>query len=219
MRSLLLRSCAFLVTVVILVSGLFIPCVTSAEEYSKSDEDGSIKTMTLYRYGPDGSIRLVRMDVKCGKSVDLASVFAEKCLEMVENDIELQDFIFGNESLINVVSSVTSFGGGFHFKSSIRLPFMLMLRRKIFSRLPIRCIIPLVFCRYEDEHAKTTIKTLSIPCREETTTTIIEGNHTIIATGFVGYAGWLGFTSQLGQHLGIRTGFAGYTLFTGVRKQ
>lgn len=231
MRELVKKLSVIFVTLVFLVSGLTVASVASVQEGSL-DESEFTRTVTLYRYGPDKSIRPVRVNIVLAKGQDLGEAIVEKCSELVENDAEMQDYIFGNVSQINisVLSRVRSWGKGFHWKSAIRIriPFPLLLRYRIFtmlSDLPLRYkifginVIPRVYCNYSnDEKAWTEITTLPLPSRQDVNTTRVEGNHTIMIIGFIGYTGWRGMQAQWLDRLGKRTGFDGYAFLTVCKK-
>jgi len=174
------------------------------------------KTMMLYRFGPDGYFKPIHVDVSLKEGLTLEEALVEKCNELMENDVELQKFL---GDLINdnneLLSKVTSYGKGFHFKMKIRIT--LKKRIKQFPLLPpyrTRIKIPLIYCRYpKDIQANTSIR----PLLEESATTYVEGNHNVFIVGFFGFAGWLGLKSFSPFDI-IPRAFAGYALFVSCKK-
>jgi len=174
------------------------------------------KTMTLYRFGPDGYAMPIQVDVTLKEGLTLEEVLVEKCHELMENDVELQKFL---QDLMNnnneLLSKVTSHGKGFHFKMKIRIN--LKKRIKQFPLLPpykTRIKIPLIYCRYpKDAQANTSIR----PLLEESATTYLEGNHSVLVLGFFGFAGWLGPKSFSPFDI-MRRAFAGYALLVSCKK-
>jgi hypothetical protein len=46
----------------------------------------------------------------------------------------------------------------------------------------------------------------------------IEGNHTVIVFGFVGYTAWRGMNAEFIDNMGWRTGFDGYAYLVACMK-
>ncbi|MCK4819303.1 hypothetical protein KA005_26260 [bacterium] len=205
----------------VLLSGLAATTVASVQHRSSGKDVGQTSTITLYRYGPDGSIKPVKVDIKIIDGQDLGEAILEKCSELVDADAGIQNCMLGNGSDINisVLSRVKSWGRGFHWKSpfTFRVPFPLILKYNLFATIPLRYkifginVIPRVYCNYSnDKGAKTEITPLLFPSRQNQNTTVVEGNHTVTVLGFIGYACWRGTNAQRIDKLGLRTGFDGY---------
>lgn len=187
---------------------------------------GATKTVTLYRYGPDGSITPMQVDVTLEEGRTLGEILADKCSELVENDAELQkflqDYIKDRNELnrtFGVLSKVKSHGKGFHFKTRFRIRIVGLKQFKIFPLLPpyfkkqIR--VSMIYCRYpRDDQATTTITPL---IGGENATKYVEGNHTVFVFSFVGFAGWFRRFSPSPLNI-IPRAFAGYALLVNCRK-
>ena len=162
-----------------------------ADEKEVTSTTQLIETVTVYRYGLDGFITTVDVEIELGKGQDINDGIAEKCEELFENDTEFQSLFKGNTSR-GFMSFVRSKGRGLHIR---------LLRR-----------IRLMFCIYpRDQKAYTTINPLI-----GRNTTTIEGPHSVLAFGFIGFKWWRGRISFLGFIL--RIGFVGFSLFTTVKK-
>jgi len=207
----------------VLISGL-----TGAYSASipKSSTDGSIhtETVTLYRYGPDGTITPININIAFQEGQNPDEAIAQKCSELVSTDIGIQTYLSGNNNMTNVsmFARVTSFGAGSHLKSffSIRIPFLSLLKYGLLQNLPLRYKIfgprwiPIIVCNYsKDEGAKTSIETVPTPIRPNKTEITIEGKHAIWVSYFVGYVGWRGTSADFYDTRGLRTGFDGYASF------
>ena len=150
-----------------------------------------IETMTVYRYGLDGFITTVDVEIELEEGQDINDAIAEKCEELFEKDTEFQSLTKDNTSR-GLMSFVKSKGRGLHIK---------LLPR-----------IRLIFCIYpRDQKAFTTINPLI-----GGNTTTIECPHSVLAFGFVGFKWWRGRISFLGFFL--RIGFVGFSLFATVKK-
>lgn len=190
MYELVKKSIVIVMSLVFLTSGL---AAASVENGVSVDTSKFTKIMMLYRCGPDGSITPVLVDITLEEGQDVEEAIADKCSELIESDIEIQNFVNQNNST-GMLSKIKSHGRGFHFKTKIRIS--LVKRIKLFQMLPpyfrIQTKIPVIYCKYaEDARANTTITPLL-----GGNATYIEGNHTIFALGFVGFVGWLGHFSK-----------------------
>ncbi len=223
MQKLIKKISAFVVMIVFCTTSMAAASVVSPPEAKMITLESSAiksvkttKTVTLYRFGPDGYVTPIQVDVTLEEGQTLEEALVDKCHEFMENDVELQkllqDFVNNNNELL---SKVTSHGKGFHFKMKIRIS--LKKRIKQFPLLPpyrTRIKIPLIYCRYpKDVQANTTIK----PLLEESATTYIEGNHSVLVVGFFGFAGWLGLKSFSPFDIMPRA-FAGYTILVSCKK-
>jgi len=182
------------------------------------------KKVTLYRYGPDGSIRPIRVDIELAKGQDMAEAILEECSELIDSDTVIQSYLSGNKPNIsmNMFSRITSKGKGSHLKSpfSIRIPFLFLLKYGLLQELPLIYrilgprLFPLVHCNYSnDENARTYIKTEPSPIRPDPIEITIEGKHEVWVSWFIGYTGWLGSSAGFYDKRGLTTGFDGYASF------
>jgi hypothetical protein len=170
------------------------------------------KSFTIYRHGPDGSIKPVKIFIDLNKDQSISDALYEKCKDLFLNDEEMLSVVNDNRT-VGMISFTFSYGKGYHFKSVIRIPVPLTLRHRIFSTVPLRNMIALVYCNYEnDDSASTKITEVTFPGREDMNTTTINGRHLVMSYGFFGYTGWLGRTSYFGDYIGRF--FAGYNLMT-----
>jgi len=192
------------------------------------DDSAYSEIVTLYRYGPDGTIIPVNVNVAYGEGQNLDEAIVKKCSELLDNDVEMQDYISSNGlKNISYWSHVSSWGIGQHWKSPFRfrIPLLMLLRFKLFPDVPFRYkifginVIPWVFCNYSnDENAHTKIETLSTPTRPKNTT-IIYGMHNVLAIGFFGYTYWLGTHAKWFDDSGKETGFDGYAIITWIQRK
>lgn len=228
MRELVKKLSVIFVTLIFLVLGSTVASVASVQE-GPSDESEFTRTVTLYRYGPDGSVTPISVNYDPADGQDIDEVIVEKCSRLLENDPVIKNYIFDGNISINLsgISRVRSKGVGFHWKSpfGIRIPFTIVLRYGMFQIVPLRYkifgmnVIPRVYCEYlEDENAFTEITPLSTPLRHNGDTIPIEGNHTVAVYGFIGYTGWRGMNAQYIDDHGIRAGFDGYAFFVACAK-
>jgi len=189
MRMLVKKFGVIFVILIFLVSGLATVSVASTQRISL-DESGFIKTLTLYRYGSDGSITPVKVDLKLKKGQDIDEAIVSICDQLFENDNEMQNILKTSNFTGGIFCKVKSHGRGFHYKSMF--PEKILLKFALFKLgLPrVSSILrkPLIVCRYsKDLKAKTTI----MPLISGNTTTTVEGNHTVIVYNFIGYTTWI----------------------------
>jgi len=217
MRKLEKKLIVSFISVVILISGLTTVSAVTIEKENPNikDDEPSLQTetVTLYRFGLDGSLTPVEVEVELKEGQDLNDAIEEKCVELLENDPEFQESLDDNTTM-GALSIVKSRGRGLHLKlrPSIQWP----IKYKLFPMLPPyvfrRVHIPIVYCKYtRDDRALTTITPLS----GEIATTV-EGPHSVLCIGFYGFKWWAGHVSLLG--FGLRTGFVGISIITKVNK-
>ena len=212
----------------VLVSGL---AVASSVSIPKSSIDDSIRTetVTLYRYGPDGTVTPIQVNIDLKEEQNIDEAIAEKCSELFGNDMAMRSYLSDGNSSINFsgLAHIRSVGVGFHWKSPVgfRIPFTTILRYRMFSVVPLRYkifgmkVIPRVYCEYlNDKDAVTEITPLPTPLRHSGNTTRIEGNHTVAIFGFVGYTGWWGMNAKYIDAHKMRTWIDGYAFFTACVK-
>jgi hypothetical protein len=173
------------------------------------------KTVTVYRFGTDGSVQPVNIEIDVEDGQDINDVIAEKCEQMMENDLEFQSLALNNTTSFSALSIVKSKGRGLHLKLSPRIQYI--KNYKLFPMLPpyfrTAIFIPIVFCKYSrDLKASTTIKPLLNP----NNTRVLKGIHSVLCVGFYGFKWWIGRVSLLG--FALRTGFVGLSMIT-VTKQ
>lgn len=203
-----------LVSLIILLSGLSTASAISIKKdssyTSEAETSTSTKMVTLYRFGTDGSITPVEVEVEVEEGQDINEAIEEKCLTILENDTEFQGLL--NDSVSrNITSIVRSRGRGFHLKFVFTIQWL-----KSFDFFPLlppyifrRIRIPIVYCKYKnDPKAKTTIT----PLLNRTNKLVVEGPHSVRSIGFFGFKWWFGHISWLG--FGIRTGFVGFSIST-----
>jgi hypothetical protein len=216
------------VLLLFLVSGFAGASFASIKD-NLSDDSVNNETVTLYRYGPDGTVTpiQVNIDLEDGQNVDEA--VAEKCSELFNNDMAMRSYLSDGNSSINFsgMAHIRSVGTGFHWKSPVgfRIPFTTILRYRMFSVVPLRYklfgmkVIPRVYCEYlNDKDAVTEITPLPTPMMHSGNTTRIEGNHTVAIFGFVGYTGWWGMNAKYIDAHKMRTWIDGYAFFTACVK-
>ncbi len=212
---------ATFIVLIFMISGFTSLSIASVQDDSSTKGESQVKTITIYRHDFDGSITPIQIDLSLKMGQDIGEAIADKCDELLENDVELQKLLkIGNNSngIFGIVSKIKSRGRGLHFKTNIKIklqPFTLR-KIKLFPLLPPYfrppLILPTIFCRYpNDETAYTEITPLLSLTEGGNETKTFEGPHRVTAVGFIGYKGWIGHFSLLG--FGIKTGFSGYTMF------
>ena len=192
----------------------------TSEENLSTETISPVKEITLYRYGPDGIITQKKVMIKLEKEQDLGEAIVNKCDELMENDIEIQNLIkTAEDNETRMLAKIWSVGRGFHFKTKIRL--QMVKRIKLFQFLPpyfrTAIFIPTNFCKYsKDPKAKTVITPLSIGSIKFGENLTIDGPHSVLTIGFIGYSGWIGHISYFGFIM--RTGFVGFTVLASCKK-
>jgi hypothetical protein len=192
---------AFLLTAVGLSQAIAVNKAVSSEEKVVSE------TFTFYRYGPDGSVTPINVEVDVKNIDDVEEFLTEKCEELFEKDNEIQNFL---ESKINSFREnriqnnlkydfgylrVKSKGIGLHYNTA--LLGQLMLRYILFRLgLPRPSSIfakPVVFCRYAgDNSSQTTITPIIRTRLRIDAAKQINGSHSLLLISFVGITTWIG---------------------------
>lgn len=168
--------------------------------YSETTEEKAIstETITLFRYGPDGSITPIKVKIEAKDGKDIGEAIADKCEELFENDAEMQNYVeksisIGNYTIDFGIIKVKSHGRGFHFKTKFleRLALNIILFKLNLPRLGVMVTKQLVFCKYsKDAKAKTTIDPI---LRNKTNTTkIVTGPHSVLVINLIGFTTWFG---------------------------
>jgi len=228
MNKLVKKSIALFIFLLFIISAVTISSAATikkeatinSEENLSTQKINPVKEITLYRYGPDWTITPKKVMIKLVKEQDLGEAIANKCDELMENDIEIQNLIKKErDNETRILSKIWSVGRGFHFKTKIRL--QMVKRIKLFPFLPpyfrTAIFIPTNFCKYsKDPKAKTVITPLSIGSIKFGENLTIDGPHSVLTLGFIGYSGWIGHISYLGFIM--RTGFVGFTLYASCKK-
>jgi DNA-directed RNA polymerase subunit L len=170
---------------------------------SKDNEiDGEFKTVTIFRYGLDGSVETFEIEIKVDDQTDISELMEEKCEELLNKDTEFKD-LAENNSKYNFISRIKSRGRGIHIKIAPQI--LWPLKFKLFPLLPPyifrRVRVPIIYCRYpRDQKAYTTLTPLV-----GGNSTTINGYHSVFSIGFFGFKWWIGSISFLG--FVVRTGF------------
>jgi len=182
----------FLLSAVSVVTAVNINAEVVVEEI---EEQIQSETITLTRFGPDGSETPIEIDLELAEDEDYYDAIIEKCNELLEDDSEIQKYFDelddGDESGTNFAfnSKVISVGRGFHFKTKLTLRFLLIkkLFTLLFPYLRLRIFRPWIVCSYtNDTKAKTVINPGSVNA------TNVTGNHSVLLHRFVGFALWPG---------------------------
>ncbi|MEA2055907.1 MAG: hypothetical protein U9O49_03645 [Candidatus Thermoplasmatota archaeon] len=216
MNRLLKNSLAIFICATFLFSLIAVSATASIDlELNKKTQE-----ITLYRYGPDGSVKPVDVEVSFKNGQDLADAIAEKCEELAESDIEIQSFLGNNDTSndtnasilkLGLFSKVTSRGRGFHFKFKTKVN--VLIKFKLFSLLLPKLRVwkrtPIVFCKYlNDSRAHTTITST----QDSNLTKVVEGSHSVFIYNFVGFTSWCGRFSFSPFDVLPRS-FSGYAMF------
>lgn len=183
------------------------PNVENEKNYEDTIKESEQKTITIYRVGPNGGIIPIKINVE--EDVENLGEFIEqKCDELFEKDLELQEYIKmlqeednntkSNISGIYGFIRIKSNGRGFHFKTktNVRIVTRFKLFKIMLPRITISTKRCLVFANYaNDQKAKTTFYPLLRPnyySGENMTAKVIEGPHSVTVTKFTGYTTWIG---------------------------
>lgn len=195
-------------------------------------ERPATETVTIYRYGLNGDITAIPLEILLG---DGNSSIADVCKGLLDQDEEIQSFI-ENTNIGNMLSNaqiVISSGKGYHFKLSFpslpRISTKMYIMRRLMQNPIVQIwhmflirgamrfvgqrtgISPIIFCRYSsDDNASTVVAPFRVGEK-----VFVEGPHQVICKGFVGYTGWRFPASPLGHF--IKQGFAGISLNTTVK--
>jgi len=200
------KSIVFIVCLIVLVSSFGYSMAKSIDSVNKNSNNSSIETMTIFRYGPDGSVTPIKVSLNLNKVDDLGEVLADKCNELFEKDTKMQMYLQNllENTTLNLSFSfgllyIKSHGRGLHFKTKTIVT--IITRFKIFKiMLPhfkVHIKKHLIFCRYKnDARAKTVITPLIRSMSDPNVTKIIEGNHSVLVHNFVGYTTWCGHFSK-----------------------
>ncbi|HDQ16434.1 MAG TPA: hypothetical protein ENN45_05190 [Bacteroidetes bacterium] len=180
----------------------------SLAEETENDEQHQSMTITLYRHGIDGSVTPVNTEIDLSNGLDYEEVLANKCDDLLKNDVEFQRQLENLTSNFTVAAGflfITSRGKGFHFESKTRT--RLIKNSKIFGKILDKINIfkiklpklglferkSIVFCRYpNDSAAITTITPIVRSIINGSHVKTVQGNHSVYVYNFVGYTTWWG---------------------------
>lgn len=162
--------------------------------------------ITLYRYGADGDITPVEVEIDLTEDTDMGKAIEEKCKELFEEDKQLQNYVKNLETKANKTDSsfglgvyrIKSSGRGFHFKTKwiIRLVMKYILFKLGLPRLNLPGRRRMIYCSYKnDPKANTTIEPITGILGTKTRTSV-EGNHSIFVHNFRGFTTWIGRFSR-----------------------
>jgi len=189
-------------TIVMLVCLAILMSITSVSYAMTTEQKGMIaenkyegktistKTITLYRYGPDGSIMPVEVKIDAKNGQYIGEAIANKCEELFKNDRELQNSTNISVLKMGLFCKIKSQGRGFHYQMKLlgKLAIRYILFRLELPRIHTLLDKPLIYCNYEkDTRANTTITSLLF-----NKTQYIDGKHSVIVRDFVGYTSWFG---------------------------
>jgi len=214
--------------VIFIFLSFLLPCITvsSANNLKLSRLSDNInfkeiscvkKVYTIYRFGPDGSITPVKVDITINENQDIGELIADKCEELFENDLEMQNLIeIDLENLtFGFICKVKSQGRGFHYKAMVleKIISRFALFRLGLPRFTTVLHTPLIVCRYtKDTSARTKITQLYVGNDTVNKTIIVDGNHTVIAQNFIGYTTWIGRFSKSFLDI-VPRAFSGFARF------
>lgn len=205
-----------LLSFLILLSGITtVSAINIKNETITSEKNETIEefeTVTIFRYGLDGSVEPFQIELKVDDQKDISQLMEEKCEELLKEDPEFKE-LANNNSKYNFITRIKSRGRGIHLKIAPQI--LWPLKFKLFPLLPPyifrRVRIPIIYCRYSrDQKAYTTLTPLI-----GGNSTTINGSHSVLSIGFFGFKWWVGSISFLG--FVVRTGFSGFSLIARTR--
>jgi len=170
------------------------------------DEKIETEKFTFYRYGPDGSVTPIEIEVDTKNIDNIGEFLADKCEELFQKDTEIQNFV--KSKINNFMENRTQFnlsfdfgylhvkskGKGFHYNTVLLGKIMLryFLFRLGLPRPQSILAKQLIFCRYPtDNTSQTTITPIIRSIFRPNATTQIYGNHSLLLISFVGFTSWL----------------------------
>lgn len=210
--------CKFMKIIVILMALIFLlTSFAGAVEVSKKievkdteDENEVFEEIeyTVYRFSPDGEITPVDIKILLKDGDDLWSLIEQKCDELFEQDLELQNYIntlviddtndtdenetdTNNSRIVMRFCRVRSHGRGFHFKTKTHVSILTKFKWfKIgIPKVFVYARKPIVYCRYPNDPKAKTVVT---PLLDKNSTVVINGSHSVTVKNLVGYATWHG---------------------------
>lgn len=197
MRKISKKTISLIVAITFLLTTIATASALTIDNKSNTDETEiiySTEKITIYRYGLDGKVQPIEIEVneKDGQTIDDALM--KKCDELFENDVEMQKAMNSTNKSISFFSRVTSQGKGFHYKSMLleSIAYRFILIRLGLPRLSTFLHKTIVFCKYtNDINAETTIRPIL-----SNTTKVMEGSHSVFILNFIGYTTWIGRFSK-----------------------
>jgi len=207
-----------LIAIMILLPGLTTATAVTIQKENTEivEEDTSLLTeiVTLYRYGLDGSVTPVEIDVEYEEGQDINDAIEEKIDQLMADDPEFQEILAKNGTNSSALARVRSRGRGFHLH--LRPLIQWPVKYKLFSFLPPyvfrKLIVPIVYCKYQKDNRAITKIT---PLINGSKVIEMKGPHTVTCIGFYGFKWWIGRISFRGFLM--RTGFRGFSLYTKVK--
>ena len=191
------------------------------EENEEIVEDAifSTETVTIYRYGPDGSVTPIERSITLEEGQDIGDALIAQCDELLENDKEIQKLLNDDEPNImtGLFVRVQSKGSGFHYKTLLleKLYLRYFLWKLVLPRAATILAKPLVLCIYKkDFNAKTIIKPIRLKASEEKE---INSTHLVIVNSFIGYTTWVGRFAYAPLTI-IPRAFSGYGRFVFTKR-
>lgn len=210
---------ALFMVITIFISGL--PAASSISiSINNQNNDENLttttrETVTLLRYGADGSITPIEIEIDVKEGTDVYDAVEEKCLEMIQNDEEFKDLQANPNITRNITSIVKSRGKGFHLLFIFTIKWVKMF--DFFQFLPPfqyrRLPIPIIYAKYKKD---LTAETKITPIYDLKNTSVIKGPHSVTTIGFIGFKWWLGHISWAG--FVIKTGFVGFSVYTKTKR-
>lgn len=179
---------AIMLSLAFIIIGVSSASAIETNETEKKEGNSSFP-ITLYRHGFDGSVTPIKFDLILEEGKDIGEAIADKCQELFENDVELQEYLTSTGIKLGFICKIKSRGRGFHYETKLfeKLLLRFIRFRLALPRLNTLLTSPLVFCKYKkDLKANTTIKSLL-----SNTSKYMSGNHTVIVHNFIGYTSWL----------------------------
>ncbi len=180
---------AIVVSLAFIITGISSASAINTNEVEKTREVSTFP-VTIYRYGIDGSMEPMEINLKLEKGEDLGEAIADKCQELFENDEELQEYLTSTGIKLGFLCKIKSRGRGFHYQTKLieKLILRFIRFRLALPRINTLLTSPFVFCRYKkDLKANTTITSLLL-----NNSKYMSGNHTVIVRNFIGFTTWFG---------------------------
>lgn len=122
---------------------------------------------------------------------------------------------------MSVFLLIKSYGRGFYFKTKVKTKLFERKRslekfeipELLFSKIKSIRTDRIVFCRYNDTKAKTTVISILRSLSNESAVKIVSGSHSVFVYDFIGYTTWYGRLSFLPVDM-LSRAFVGYGRLT-----
>jgi len=208
----------FMIIIILFSSLPIVSSITISKNNPNNDQNLTTTTrekITLLRYGIDGSITPIEIEIDVKEGTDIYDAVEEKCLELIKNDEEFKDVLANPNITRNITSIVKSRGRGFHLQFIFTIKWIKMF--DFFQLLPPfqyrRLPIPFIIARYKSD---LTAETKITPIYDLKNTSITRGPHSVTTVGFIGFKWWQGHISLMGFL--IKTGFVGFSVYTKIKR-